>query len=367
MRLAVSTRKGLLDFDSPTGAAGDWKLAKTSFRGSNVSTSFAVPGTDVRFASLSLGHFGAKLHRSTDGGATWTEIAVPVFPEGEIAYSFNQEKPAALKEIWSFASRELMGTTRIWAGTIPGGLFWSDDLGEIWTLCRSLWDDERRKGWFGGGKDEPGIHSICIRPQTPRTITLAISCGGVWRSEDDGESWSLLGKGLRAEYMPPEQQFDQNIQDAHLLAQCPGRPEGFWVQHHNGIFASTDGAENFRELTTVPVSAFGFAVAVHPNDPQTAWFVPAQKDEVRVPVDERLVVLKTTDGGETFRELRQGLPQENAWDIVYRHALAIDSTGERLVFGTTTGSLFATDDGGESWTLVATHLPPIHAVHLIEG
>jgi hypothetical protein len=101
---------------------------------------------------------------------------------------------------------------------------------------------------------------------------------------------------------------------------------------------------------------------VHPSNPDTAWFVPAIKDEFRIPVDGKVVVNRTEDGGSTFTTLRRGLPQQHAYDLVFRHALDIDESGERLAFGSTTGSLWVSEDGGDTWTTLTTHLPPIHAV-----
>ena len=269
---------------------------------------------------------------------------------------------AALKLVWALSAGGPDQPGRLWCGTLPGGLFRSDDHGETWELNRALWDDPRREAWFGGGADVPGIHSICVDPRDPDHLIVAISCGGVWITRDGGESWELGGKGMRAEFFPPEMADDPNIQDAHQLVQCPADPKALWVQHHNGIFKSVDGAASWSEIPEAGPSTFGFAVAVHPADPGTAWFVPAQKDEHRIPVEGKVVVTRTRDGGESFETLTEGLPQEYAYDLVYRHALDVDASGERLTFGSTTGSLWLSENGGDAWTTLSAHLPPIHAV-----
>ena len=138
-------------------------------------------------------------------------------------------------------------------------------------------------------------------------------------------------------------------------------PEVFWVQHHNGIFVSTDDMATWREITEAGPSVFGFPVVVDPADPRTAWFVPSTKDERRCPTDGKVVVTRTRDGGATFDVLRTGLPQVHAYDLVYRHAFARAPEGAR-VFGSTTGNVFASADGGDAWQVVANHLPPVHAV-----
>jgi hypothetical protein len=162
--------------------------------------------------------------------------------------------------------------------------------------------------------------------------------------------------------MPPERREDPDIQDPHRVAQCPSDPDVLWVQHHNGVFRSTDRALQWRDIPEINPSTFGFAVVAHPADPQTAWFVPAVKDECRVPADARVVVTRTRDGGDSFERLDRGLPQDHAYDLIYRHALDVDSSGERLVMGSTTGALWISEDAGDSWHTVSQHLPPVYQV-----
>jgi photosystem II stability/assembly factor-like uncharacterized protein len=250
----------------------------------------------------------------------------------------------------------------LWCGTIPGGLFRSTDRGATWQMCRALWDHPKRKQWMGGGADLPGLHSIVIDPRDPARVTVAVSTGGLWHTDDAGASWSQRGEGMRAEHVPPEQTHDPLSQDVHCLVQCRAMPERMWVQHHNGIFVSDDAGRTFREIVDVKPSAFGFAVAVHPSEPDTAWFVPEIKDEKRIPEGGKLVVTRTRDGGKSFDILTRGLPQEHAYDVIYRHALALGPSGNRLAMGSTTGGLFVSEDQGDSWACVSHTLPPIYAV-----
>ena len=205
-----------------------------------------------------------------------------------------------------------------------------------------------------------------VDPGDPGRISLGISCGGVWVSRDAGGEWQCIGEGWRSDYMPPELLGDPAIQDVHRLGQCGAHPDALWVQHHNGIFRSTDGGQHWKELEDVSPSAFGFALAAHPTDPDTAWFVPEIKDERRIPVDGKLVVNRTRDGGRSFETLSRGLPQEHAYDLVYRHGLAIDAGGKALAMGSTTGSLFVSEDSGDSWSCISTHLPPVYALRFKE-
>ena len=222
---------------------------------------------------------------------------------------------------------------------------------------QSLWDQPGRKKWFGSGFDAPGIHSICVDPRNAARVAVGVSCGGVWVSENTGDSWTC-SKSMRASYMPPDREYEPYIQDPHRLVQCAGQPDHCWIQHHNGVFRSTDGAVSWSEIHDVTPSTFGFTVAVHPHDPDTAWLVPGLSDEHRVPVGGRVVATRTRDGGRSFELLEKGLPQHHAYDLTYRHALAVDDTGDALAFGTTTGSLWTSNDQGNTWQCVSEHLPP---------
>jgi hypothetical protein len=351
-RLMVATRKGLF-IGEPEGAG--WRFGPPAFLAEPVSAMLHDPRDGTLYAALRLGHFGTKLHRSADGGASWEEVAVPALPaEGE--------KPKALDMIWALAAGGADEPGVLWAGTLPAALFRSADRGASWQLCQALWDLPERQGWMGGGYDDPGLHSIVVDPRDPRRLAIAISTGGVWLSDDGGARWRVGGRGLRAEYMPPAQAFDPLVQDVHLLAACAVRPEVMWAQHHNGIFRSSDGGESFTEVTAAAPSRFGFAVAAHPADPATAWFVPAQKDECRVPSDGRFLVTRTRDSGATLETHARGLPEGASYDLVYRHALAVDGSGSRLAMGSTTGNLWTSTDAGESWRLLSAHMPPIAAV-----
>ena len=192
-------------------------------------------------------------------------------------------------------------------------------------------------------------------------MAVAVSTGGVWETSDGGDSWTLGGQGLRAAYVPPEQAGDPTLQDVHRLVRCKAEPDPFWIQHHNGVFRAEQGVGQWREMDA-PHSTFGFAVAVHPARGETAWVVPAIKDEFRYPTDGKVVVKRTTDGGKSFETLTEGLPQAHAYDLVYRHGLDVDETGERLAMASTTGGLWLSEDGGDSWLQVPARLPPVYAV-----
>jgi hypothetical protein len=353
----VATRKGLFTLERT--AQGRWEVVETSFLGDPVTMVLHDVRDGTLYAALNLGHFGGKMHRSENRGKSWQEVAHPSFPRQPDG---AEGKAPSVHQVWALAAGGPHEAGKLWAGTIPGALFVSLDRGDSWNLIDSLWNVPERSRWCGGGYDDPGIHSICVDPRDASKLAVAVSCGGVWLTEDGGKTWDIRTKGLFADYTPPEAREDPLIQDPHCMVQCPADPDVLWVQHHNGVFKSADRAQHWQEIAVVQPSVFGFAVAVHPGDPDTAWFVPAVKDECRIPVDGKMVLARTRDGGKTFEVLRRGLPQEHAYDLVYRHALDVDGTGERLAMGSTTGNLWISENAGDDWSAAASHLPPIYQV-----
>jgi len=369
----VSTRKGLFTLRRHGTGACPWRIGEASFLGDNVMLVGHDPRDGALLTALHHGHFGDKLHASADGGSEWAERPAPAFPpkpEGAadvMCPMRNVPIPWNVEQIWALAPGGPDQPGRWWCGTIPGALFRSDDGGKSWALNEPLWSVPERSQWFGGGYDWPGIHSISVDPRDSRHVTLGVSCGGVWETRDDGASWRCCADGMFAEYMPPEQRHNPAIQDPHLVARCAAQPDVLWAQHHNGIFRTIDDCRTWKAVSNAAVSGFGFAVAVHPRDGETAWFVPAIKDEKRIPVDGRFVVTRTRDGGRTFETLRRGLPPEHAYHLVFRHALDVDASGTLLAMGSTTGGVWVSEDAGDTWLEVSQHLPPVHAVRIAPG
>jgi len=350
----LGTRKGLVVYKhTPSG----WRFDRDYFLGIPVSLAAMDPRHDAWWALLDHGHWGCKLHRSANAGETWEALDAPKYPPGEIV---KENVPATLKYLWAFAAGGSAQNGRLYLGTEPGGLFTSDDNGHTWDLNRGLWDrPERQERWFGGGRDQPGIHSIVVDPKDPDHLYVGISCAGVYESRDGGASWTPRNRGLRAEYLP--EPMAEVGHDPHRIIACPDDPLKMWQQNHCGIYHSVDGGANWTEVSEQDGPAkFGFAIAVDSNDGNVAWVVPALKDEYRVPVNHALCVCRTEDGGKRWQQFSKGLPQSACYDLVYRHALAVH--GDTLAFGTTTGNFYLSDDRGEGWRCLNTHLPPVYSV-----
>ncbi|NLE88142.1 MAG: hypothetical protein GX607_17290 [Myxococcales bacterium] len=381
-RILVGTRKGTFLVEKTNGR---WTPRLAGHPGAGVNFVARDPYTGTLWAALGHGHWGAKLSRSTDDGATWSDAPQIKYPEGarylapaEPTEDGSDEglgptiKPATLLKLWVIAFGP---KGRIYVGTIPGGLFESHDGGESFELNRPLWNHESRGGdlftgegsgmthWFGTpaseGEFAPGIHSIVVDPRDPQRILVAVSTAGVLESTDGGRTWRGRNKGLTMDYLPePEAEWGH---DPHFVTLSAGQPDHVWQQNHCGVFYSADGAATWKKVSQPEVGVhFGFPVAVDAKDGRTAWVVPGKSDMQRITIDGSLFVARTTDGGQTWQQLREGLPQEHAYDVVYRHAL--DNSGDHLAFGSTTGNLYVSEDRGDSWQTAANNLPPIYSV-----
>ena len=361
--LLVGTRKGLFVIH---GEGTNWRIASHHFAGDPVTQVLADARNGAWYAALRLGHFGVKLRKSMDQGANWHEIAAPAFPPKPSSGPWADDAtPWSVDLIWALSAGGAEQPGTLWAGCLPAGLFKSEDGGASWTLNTALWEEPKRRGWFGGGYDHPGLHTVLVDPRDARHLTLAVSSGGVWQTRDSGASWVLTASGMKADYMPEESAYDENIQDVHCMVQCAARPDTLWVQHHCGIYRSSDGAQTWQAVSPPQPSGFGFAVACDPRNPQRAWFVPAQADACRIPVDGRMVVTRTDDGGASFQVFGDGLPQSNAYHLVYRHALDVAGDGQTLAMASTTGGLWVSFDAGERWQALSRDLPPVAVLRFV--
>ena len=359
-KLLVASRKGLFVVE---GQGLLWEITSHHFAGDPVTQVLVDPRNGDWYAALRLGHFGVKLRKSTDQGAHWVDVAAPAFPPKPTAGPLAEDTtPWNVELIWSMAPGGPDQPGTLWAGCMPAGLFKSEDGGQSWALNTPLWEDPRRMGWFGGGNDYPGMHSVLVDPRNAQHLSVAVSCGGVWQTQDGGSTWELTAAGMAANYLPTDSAEDQNTQDPHRMVQCAAQPDVLWVQHHCGIYRSSDGGKRWVGITAPAPSDFGFAVACDPHDPLRAWFVPAAADTHRYAVDGKMVVNRTDDGGATFKTFGRGLPQAHAYHLVYRHSLELAPDRHTLAMSSTTGGLWISPDAGEQWHCVSRDLPPVAAV-----
>jgi len=387
--IILGTRKGLVVIDKSNGK---WRPRPIAHEGVPICFALRDPRNGTLWASLDHGHWGPKLSRSKDDGKSWQDLTSLKYPKGARHITqylptpdFDPTAPtgkpeysnAVVYKIWNLAFAHDSQPGRIYAGTIPGGLFISDDGGDTWELNRSLWNHDSRGGdlfdaeassenrWGGTpasvdyGVFEPGIHSIIVDPKNAKHLYVAVSSAGVIETNDGGESWHGCNKGMLMDYLPnPAAEWGH---DPHFVTGCRAQPQHLWQQNHCGIFYSDNGAQQWKKVSHPDLGVhFGFPIAVDSSDGRSAWVVPARADSKRMALQGGVAVARTSNGGESWDLLRKGLPQENAYDIVLRHAL--DYSDNCLCFASTTGNVYLSEDRGDSWQCLANNMPPVYSV-----
>ncbi len=350
MELLVGTRKGLVIM---RGARGDrLGSAGRHFAGQEVAYAMRDYRTGRTFASIVHGQFGPRLYWSDDPDAGW-EVAAGL--------SFAEDAGAALERIWTVCQGEDEGV--LYAGVAPAALFRSDDGGQSWELVRGLWDHPTRPEWQPGGGGLC-LHSICTWPGHPARLAVGVSAAGVWLTDDGGASWRRGTDGLLARYLPEEARDGALALCIHNMHRAPLEPTTLYLQFHGGVYRSDDAGQSWIDVATGTglVSDFGFPMVAHPGDPDRAYVIPLAGDFDRVAPEGRLAVWETADRGATWVERTAGLP-DNAWLVVLRQAFCCDGAGPLgLAFGATSGDLFGSFDAGATWTTLAQHLPPVLSV-----
>src|SRR5688500_1143380 len=334
-----------------------WEIAGPWFQGEPV---YALAYDDRAgrrrlWAAPASWHWGPNPRWRDDCGATWSNPeAIPV--------RYPEDTGLELTRIWQIEPGREAEPDTLYCGVEPAALFESRDAGESWSLVRGLFDHPHRAQWQPGGGGLC-LHTIVPHPTDTGRLLVAISTGGVYRTEDGGATWSPRNQGVRAQFLPEENRYPEFGQCVHKVALHPSRPERLFLQNHWGLYRSDDGGDSWQDVANGVPSDFGFAMAVHPHEPDTVYIVPLESDTFRCTPEARLRVYRTRDAGASWQPLADGLPQEGAYETVLRDALCTDPcTPAGLYFGTRSGKLYASRDDGDSWSLVADGLPPVVCV-----
>jgi len=312
-------------------------------------------GRNRFWAAVNSPHWGSYLSSSNDLGRSWSE------PE---AYNikFPEDTDSALKQIWQITPGNGQEPDTLYCGVEPAALFRSDDAGETWSLVKGLHDHPHRPQWQPGGGGLC-LHTILPDPANPKRMHIAISTGGVYRTDDGGQTWNVRNAGVRAQFLPPGQQYPEFGQCVHKIAFHPSNPKRLFLQNHWGLYRSDDGADSWQDIANGVPSDFGFAMAVDPNEANTVYIVPLESDEFRCTPEAKLRVYRTRNAGDSWEAMTKGLPQENAFETVLRDGMAADKANPAgIYFGTRNGKLFGSKDVGESWRVIEEGLPPIVCV-----
>ena len=364
VRVLVGTRKGAFVLTSDERRR-DWKVDGPHFGGWEMYHLKGSPvDPDRIWASQSSGWFGQVIQRSDDGGATWApvgnEFAYDGVP-GTHQWYDGTPQPWEFARVWHLEP-SLSDPDTVYAGVEDAALFKTTDGGASWAELSGL----RKHG--SGPHWQPGaggmcLHTILLHPTDEQRIFTAISAAGAFRTDDGGESWQAINKGLKSGGIPDEEAEVGHC--VHNLAMHPSRPDTLYMQKHWDVMRSDDAGASWYDIGEGLATDFGFPIDVHAHEPETVYVVPITSDSMHVPLDGKLQVMRSRTGGGEWEPLTKGLPQENCYVNVLRDAMAVDRLDEcGVYFGTTGGQVYCSPDGGDSWEAVVRDLPAVLSVEV---
>ena len=364
VRVLVGTRKGAFVLTSDEGRR-DWKIEGPHFAGwecYHVAGSTLDP--DQIWASASGGWFGQKIHKSSDGGRTWDLVGSDftyATDTGTHQHYDGTLKPWVFNRVWHLEP-SLTDPDTIFAGVEDAALFKSTDGGGSWNELTGLREHGTGPQW------QPGagglcLHTILLHPTDESRIFTAISAAGAFRSDDGGQSWLPINKGLLSGEIP--QQEAEVGHCVHKLAMHPSRPDTLFMQKHWDVMRSDDAGGHWTEVSGDLPTDFGFAIDVHAHEPETVFVVPITSDSLHVAHEGKLRVYRSRVGGNDWEPLTKGLPQENCYVNVLRDAMAVDRLDDcGVYFGTTGGQVYCSPDGGDCWSAIVRDLPAVLSVEV---
>lgn len=344
----VGTRKGGFVLESDEERR-DWEVRGPLCEGWPLHDMTYDPATGAILAAGGSPWYGPAVWRSDDLGGTWTHSS-----DG-LTYGDDADKIAT---VWSVRP----GLDALYAGVEPAGLFRSGDGGATWEHVQGLTDHPTRPDWMPGGGGLC-LHTIVPHPTDANRMWVGISSVGAFETQNGGATWETRNRGVRADFNP-DNRYPEWGQCVHKIALGADGGERLYQQNHCGVYRSTDGGRQWEEITPGLPSEFGFPMAAHPRDPQTIWTIPLNgADRGRYMPDASAAVWRSRDGGDSWVRFAEGLPQENAYLGVLRDGLAVDRLDPvGVYFGTTNGELYGSADEGQTWSLIADHLPAISSV-----
>ena len=347
----LGTKKGLFVLEGDP--VGGFEITARAFAGEPVDFAIRDPRSGRLLATMTSPFYGPKIFITDDPNGEWQQAEGVALPEGG---------DQALERVWVIACGAADGV--LYAGGDPGVLFESEDGGATWSINEGLWSQPTRRDWQPGGGGLC-LHSIAPWPGDPDRLAVAISAAGMWLTEDRGRTWRRGNTGLNPRYLPEEALRDENAgRCVHHVERAPGRPDRLFMQFHGGVFRSDDGGESWSDIAAGLPSDFGFPLTVDPADPDSAYVIPLVADMDRVTPEGRVRVYETRDAGQTWNPRGDGLPSEHAYLTILRQAFHRAGEGDQLelYFGSTTGEVFGSADAGATWSTAVSLLPPVFSV-----
>jgi len=362
VRVLAGTRKGAFVLTSD-GKRDKWSVSGPHFGGWEVYHMKGSPADPNRlYASQNTGWFGQLIQRSDDGGLTWqpvgNDFGYAGGDPGTHLWYDGTARPWEFKRIWHLEPSAGDPDT-VYAGGEDAALYKSADGGLTWTELTGLRMHSSAPGW------QPGAGGLCLHTiilQGSRMFA-AISAAGAFRSDDSGETWRPVNRGLHSEGLP-----DSGAEVGHCVHHVeahPTQPDTLFMQKHWDVMRSDDGGLSWTEVSGNLPTDFGFPIGVHAHEPETIYVVPITSDSLHYPPDGRLRVWRSRSGGNEWEELAAGLPERDCYVNVYRDAMAVDTLDEcGIYFGTTGGQVYGSADSGDTWAPIVRDLPAVLSVEV---
>jgi hypothetical protein len=384
VRVLVGTRKGAFVITSD-GTRQKWDVSGPHFAGWEIYHMKGSPVDANRiYASQTSSWFGQIIQRSDDGGKTWHQPGTPkgeptTTPDGTPKGESNNfvydaaktpltthqwydgtQHPWEFKRVWHLEP-SLTDANSVYAGVEDAAFFRSTDGGTTWQEMSSLRRAHGDKWMPGAGG--MGLHTILIDPDNPKRIYIAISAAGCFRTDDGGETWKPINRGLHSQYIPdPDAPVGHCV---HRIAMHRAKPNTLYMQKHWDVMRTDDAGENWREISGNLPTDFGFPIDVHAHEPETIYVVPIKSDSEHYPPEGKLRVYRSRTGGNEWEPLTNGLPQKDCYVNVLRDAMAVDKLDKcGIYFGTTGGQVYCSADSGDSWNPIVRDLPAVLSVEV---
>jgi len=364
VRVLVGTRKGAFVLTSD-GARKAWEVSGPHFPGweiYHINGSAADPNR--LYASQCSGWFGQLIQRSDDGGVTWAPVGNQFVYEGVAGthqWYDGTQRPWEFTRVWHLEPSRTDPDT-VYAGVQDAALFKSTDGGASWHELAALRQHKTGPDWQPGAGGMC-LHTIVLDPTRDQRMFAAISAAGVFRTDDAGETWQPANKGLHSQGIPDGDAEVGHC--VHSLAMHPSRPETLFMQKHWDVMRSDDAGDTWQDVGDNLPTDFGFAIDVHAHEPETIYIVPIKSDSEHFPLDGRLRVYRSRTGGNEWEPLTNGLPQRDCYVNVLRDAMAVDSLDDcGIYFGTTGGQVYASNDAGDNWSPIVRDLPAVLSVEV---
>lgn len=364
LRILVGTRKGTYVVEGDARRK-TWKVGPVAHEGNEVYHVVADPRhPGDLYAAVNNQFFGPEVQRSRNWGKKWAEIATPMSPmHKDRKFEMDESSPStpvkrALNKIWHIEPGLASTPNTIYIGADPHLLFRSNDLGASWEPLDAINQHPGRKDWapgFGGAC----LHTIIVDPRNPDRVYIGMSAVGTFRSDDGGQSFRPVNKGVMTPFLP--EKFPETGQCVHHVSIDPADPETFYRQDHAGVYVSHDGMASWTHVGKPLGDDFGFCVSAPAAIPGRAYFVRLD-GRGRTTGEGNFQVHEWNDKTKKWRKL-VGAKAFPGHFGVQREGIATDNLSPPGIYvGTTTGQLFVSPDAGKSWKLVPFQFPSIHSV-----